>query len=645
LIVFQSFAAMGRHIARALGSSHRREVALPAAWGLAAMTLLGGLLNLFGLARPSVLMVLVVAVVVLDLLWEWRAATRMGTPRSAPGPAAPAASPERWGWLWIVPLVGLLGIKYLSSLAVAFSPTDDRPAYLVQVARMLQTGSIGIDPFSIRQLSSLGGSTFLVSLICSVAPLSYAYLFDPGICSIILAALTWSIIRRDLGGSPAESCLLTAMVLMADVPYLNITGYLAAAVLFLALIRTAYLTCGEGGHRQREGPILLALTGAGLVALKTTCIPFVALFFVTWCGLRLLRSRGLEPVREVCLIGLIASVLILPWMWQQYVSGGTPLYPFLGKGYEVKGPGLGASDAPLEEKAKAFLYHLSFAPIVAAIVAMILLTSLPFRDRTARWRVLFAALSTATLGSLAMTFHVATETTFRYSQPILYAAMIATGLHGYFGARETRVGLGLALCLAVFVGSLWVNLHHKMAWVREVVRAGRPSTLPEPGEERRLREAQSAIPEGRTVAVGLQDAFLLDFTRNRIFNLDTMGMASPPPGLPITADPMGLRDFLAHRTTAFPPPAQSDQVLKYLRGVGVEYVMFQRGEDSTWITGTEIREKPYWIRLARALMILVFRELKGLIPYCKMIYDDGDLTVLDLNSPAGPPGPVGMGTN
>jgi hypothetical protein len=214
--------------------------------------------------------------------------------------------------------------------------------------------------------------------------------------------------------------------------------------------------------------------------------------------------------------------------------------------------------------------------------------------------------------------------------------MIAAGLHGYFRPQGSRDGRGLALCLAVFVGGSWSNLHHKMAAVREFVREGRPASMPDEGERRRLREAQSSIPEGKTVAVCLDNAFLLDFSRNRILNLDAPGLASPPPGLPITSDPIGLRDFLARRTTKLPPPGPSDRVLRYFRDAGIEYLMFQRGEETGHYTSTKVADKPYWIRLARTMIILVIRELKGLMPSCNVIYDDGDVAVLDLNAPAGP---------
>jgi hypothetical protein len=64
--------------------------------------------------------------------------------------------------------------------------------------------------------------------------------------------------------------------------------------------------------------------------------------------------------------------------------------------------------------------------------------------------------------------------------------------------------------------------------------------------------------------------------------------------------------------------------------------MFQRGEETGYYTATEIADYPYLIRLARTLIRLVIRELKGLMPCCNVNYDDGDVAVFDLNAPAGP---------
>lgn len=643
LIVFQSFAATGRIVARLLGSPHRREVGLPACWGLATMTLLGGIFNLAGIARPPALIVLVLATIIVDALWDWRAAIGIGAAAPTPDGDTSAAPPTRWAGLWIIPLVGLVGLKYLASLAVAFNAPDDQPAYLLHVARMLETGSIGIDPFGGRQLMSLNGATFLVALLCSVAPLAHVFLLDPGICWIILAAMTWSMVRRDMGGSPAEACLLTAMVLMADIPFINVTGYLASSVLFLGLIRVACLASDPTAGRPVASSVLMAITIAALFALKSTCIFFVGLFLMIWYGLRLLRSFDAATVREICLIGVVSSTLMIPWMWQQYRSGGTPLYPFLGKGYYVSGPGLSPYGDSLTAKTKSLIYALSHAPIVSAMFATALLIVRPFPDAAGRWRVLTAALLGSVFGLAFLAFYTVTNALERYSYGFLYAGLIAAGLQGYFSPRERRERLGFALCLAIFVGAQWTNLHTKMAMVVDVARRGRHVTLHEDGEDRRLREAQATVAAGKTILVCLQDPFLLDFARNPILHLDQAGTVGPPPGFPVTDDAAGLRDFLRQRTKRLPAPVSSERLLRYLRDVGIEYLMFQRGDETTWYTTIAIPPKPYWVRIIQTLATLALDEMKGLIPLCKTLYDDGDLVVLDLTAPPVPSKPAGSG--
>jgi hypothetical protein len=634
LLVFQSFAALGRFMAHALKSDRKREVALPAGWGMAGMTVLGGWLNLLGLAKPVVLIPLVLCVVVVDLWRDWRSALGLGHTESSLSPDSLRKRSREL--VWVLPLAFIVGIKYVASLGTAFNTPDDQPAYLLQLSRMLQTGSIGVDPFSVRQFMSLNGQTFLLGLLCSVAPPSYIFLLDPGICWLMLAGLTFSIVRLDLKGCLRDSCLATALVLLVKVPFINATGYLCATVLFLTLIRTAYREWGAGGERRNGALFLLAMTTAGLFALKTTYIYFAGLFLAVWFGLRLLHGGRLAVVREIALVGLIVPVLLLPWMQQQYRSAGTPLYPLLGKGTQATGPGMGPFSDSLVTKAKATIYFLSQGPNVAPIVALIVLAFNPFKDDPARWRVLLASLLSASTGSLILSFQLASNAIERYTQSILFAALIPAGLAGFFSPRPSRLSMVLALCLALFVGSRWDNLHSSLATFLDFFRAGRPGFLYKEENSARVQKAQASIPLGKTTLVWIQDAFLLDFSRNPILNLDQMGMAGPPPGLPITSDPAGLADYLMQKTYQLPRPASADKLLQYFRNNGVEFLMFQRGEKTAWYhcSESEIHKKPYWNRLISTLSLLGYKELVSLRERTRTVYDDGDFVVLDLE-PAG----------
>jgi hypothetical protein len=256
---------------------------MAAGWGMAGMVALGGWLNLLGLARASVLMALVLSVSALGLLYEGR--KFLGSVEHAPAP--PEESPERGKWIWLVLLAVLITIKYATSLRWHFNRNDDQPAYLFRLSRMLQTGSIGRDPFSLRQLTTLSGLTFLLGLVGSVQPLKYSHLLDPGICWIMIAGLTWFFVRRDLAGSIRDSCLATGLLLMPEIsnfcriPF-NLGGNLTGTVLYLTLLRVAFWSCGDKGSLNQGSLLLLTCTVAALCALKPTFLMFIEGTKVVW---------------------------------------------------------------------------------------------------------------------------------------------------------------------------------------------------------------------------------------------------------------------------------------------------------------------------------------------------------------------------
>ena len=136
------------------------------------------------------------------------------------------------------------------------------------------------------------------------------------------------------------------------------------------------------------------------------------------------------------------------------------------------------------------------------------------------------------------------------------------------------------------------------------------------------------ISPGERILVSIREPFHLDFSRNPIWNLNCPGMASLPPGLPITPDWSTLRDFLWHRADRFPAPYPSDILLGYLRQIGINFLIFERGEimyyqDPNIYNNLRSYEIPYH----RELMIvwhLVYKQLLELPNKCKILYDDGD---------------------
>ena len=403
LVVLLGFVCLGRIMARLAHPNGDWGVAMAAGWGMAGMVALGGWMTLLGLARPPFLIGLVVAVILLDLLYEGR---RFFSSEPRP-PVVPREPTGRASWIWLVVFLGVVAVKYEISVVNTFSIYDDTVAYLLELARMLQTGSQGPDPFSERLMLALNGQTFLLGLVCAVSPYHYAFLLDPGVCEIMIAGLIWFFVRRDLGGSVRETSIAAALVVMITVPDTsNLGGNMTGTVLYLTLLWTACWGCREKGHLNLGATLLLACTAAALCAIKTTFLTYTAMFLAFWYASRLWHSRRLSIVREMCLVGLVTLALLAPWMWQQYRSSGTPLYPMLGTGYHA-----GTGGSPIfGESLKSKLYQMGVfvfeIPAAPFFLAVALMACEVWEDRC-RWRLFTAAAFSAMLASLLLAFQIA----------------------------------------------------------------------------------------------------------------------------------------------------------------------------------------------------------------------------------------------
>ncbi len=234
-------------------------------------------------------------------------------------------------------------------------------------------------------------------------------------------------------------------------------------------------------------------------------------------------------------------------MWQQYLSGGTLLYPVLGKGYHLSGRGLVSVEGggvPLKTRLAVTRQFLATGQVMPAVIAFLLLAANPISDHPARWRVLLSSTLSAAVGSAVTSFLLSGDPfLLNYTQPILHVALILAGLYGYWWTRNSLAGIGLLLCLALFVGNQWQNLQHSYAYSKHYTILGRYGNLCTERDAQRIRDLQSSTSPGKRLLVALENAYLLDFSRNPIWDLDVPGMVSPPPGIPVTDDPARFARF------------------------------------------------------------------------------------------------------
>jgi len=92
------------------------------------------------------------------------------------------------------------------------------------------------------------------------------------------------------------------------------------------------------------------------------------------------------------------------------------------------------------------------------------------------------------------------------------------------------------LLLALLPGTLWRDADRlRDRWDHKIASDMRTAAY---------GNMQAAVPADRSILVVLDHLFLLDYRRNRVFNVDVPGVASPDPGMPFFQGPAALAEYL-----------------------------------------------------------------------------------------------------
>ena len=300
--------ALGRLLACALDATLLVDLPLTAGIGMAGMVFVGGVLNLAHIATTSVLIALVVALVALAALVGFRSRRRLATD----GPA----TVDRNGRVAAAAAMGLffavMSLRYFLSLGHPLSLWDDDPYYLAQIVKLLQTGTLGVDPYCFRQMSSMNGQTFLVALGCCAVPLEYAFVVDPGMCLVVLGGLIYTFSRRDLGQSIVVAGLFgtTSLLIRTYMPDNNLGGEFSGPVLFVTAVRLMLTGNAESATLPFGRLVLAALALASMAVLKSTFTVYAGLFLTCWCLLTLWSRGPTTIVRQALPLALFCAVRV-----------------------------------------------------------------------------------------------------------------------------------------------------------------------------------------------------------------------------------------------------------------------------------------------------------------------------------------------
>lgn len=563
LLLLLSLVGWGRLVARlATPASPAPAAGLAAALGLAGLLLLGGVAQFAGIAGRPLLLVLVAVGAGL-------AAAPLAGPRSS--------LPDRFRSLRAAaagdPLLALatLAVVALALLHLAgsvagnvwnnvdyrpFDPHDDEQSYLALVRRLLDTGTLGVDPFDSRRLASLGGQTLFQALAVAPLPLRAIHLADAGVALVAAALLLLGLGAR-FGLSPRARLLPPAFLLLA--PTLeargNSTALLSGVLLLLALAHLL-VDSGESPPPGWRGVLPAGLVLAAIATLKGTLLPPAVLLLGAAAVAVSLRRGDLGPIGFAARSGSTAVAALLPWCIAQRLATGTFYFPLLGRGSWTPGEKLALSGMPPE----AFVVSAGeWVDLLARPLPLLLpLGLLALAARAGRRAGLDVGLAVAAVGS-AILFTTMNDpwldrSLARYLAPIwlaatgaLLAAVLAPADDDGSPSSPVLAAVAAAVLLGHLLGDAGSLRAQPARLAKNVLDARSGAPLVDPAERERHAAIERAVPAGVPVLARLRAPHLVDPARAGWQLLSSPGMASPAPGLPLGDGGEALARALAGR--------------------------------------------------------------------------------------------------
>jgi hypothetical protein len=624
LIIF-AFIGWGGEIERRLFATRTTDAGLRGAWGMAFALFLTGVLALFSLSSKPVILAFVAAGIVLGV---FDAVRRARHNRPFAGLVA------RWGGGIFIALVAVAVaaalLQYLDSICdIRFNIADDYIAYFPFAKQIVQRGTL-FDPFNTRLAMAFGGQSFLHAIVLAGAPSFRLHLLDQGICMLMAVLLVIGGRKKD---EPAWPTVLALLVLVT-LPHVKINTHsqFSGVVLFYGLYRTVLLMDERSGTRRTATAAIISLVAVAACTLRANflaaAIPMVGLSYAhaIWKA----GPDRKDRIREMTVAAALGLLFLAPWMILAFRSAGTPLYPLIRGHFNDAFPMLQRPTNFRQELAdlRGTLVQNTFLPALPLFVlAGVLLPD--SRSRTP----LRALLLSAAVGWVALIAALASDipSFLRYVYGFVVAlalaviARCAAPTDSMSETQRARVRLGKAAAIIGAITQLFMTAEHSIqlhGWMldRVIARAGSRLQRPERTPVGREHEAlQSHVPPGERLLIMLDFPYMLDYSRNAIFNIDTAAAISPPPG--------------------FPYFQGSESVARYLRQVGIRYVAFVRPDQSVYLFSRKQWEKelrgtqPLWHAQA-PIFLDMFSNFDQLAASYKVLYETpSGLVVLDLAQP------------
>ena len=527
LFIFASFLGYGELLRRVVD---RREFddlgwGLKAAWGMAVVLAIGGLLMAVHLAVAVVLSLVVVAGVAAAV---WFAADSL---RLKP----PTWTDFRVSWPGLA-LGGLAALAFASSIAWPFQidPNDDVVCYLFFPQKILQTGTL-IEPFNVRRMGTYGGQSLLQALVMIFGGERNAHIPDRGFGMLMVFGMLLHYSKQIPKSLALFRFLAVGCLFFVSVPRINTGSSLTGSALILALILSLARWPLAGGFNWRN-VLVPSLLVAGAGTLRPTYLLCAAGIVALEPFLRSLPSPrdGWAALKNAiaCVWPSAAGALLflLPWMAVLWQSNGTPMYPLMAGTMNPEFTLLGNKGGAGFDIAHAFAYLLSPETLVFLFCLGLV--------GHAKTRSLAIAAATIAVGVAWFTSYKFGVTiiseSYRYTFPMLMPVafwLVCSALRparpedGVIEPQRVwSVSVVLGLLLAINLSGGGRELSAMAETLPQQIVSRDP--LVNQALTNADKELQNCTPVGSKIFVAVDTPYGFNFARNVIFTADFPGGSS-----------------------------------------------------------------------------------------------------------------------
>lgn len=288
--------------------------------GISCLIVLGGILNLARIAYPAALYTVLLLGLIFSMqsfISRLKIRPQLSSFFRSDDSAAKLSLLDR-----LLPplIVATAAIFFVATLlpSNAFNHSDDFQGYFIRPLRMLQTGTLGGDPYDSLGLDSLGAQFFLDGFFLLKLPIEYVSGFDAVFCLGVSGMLLIATARKfNLSWIYVTPAILTFLVINPQ--SVNVSALYSGVFIILGLLLACCLLTeriSESGAAKPMGmAVLVGLLISSLVVLKTTLAFFAAIYAAFFfLGLFAIAPNKRRALLISTTAGLTAVIATLPWL-------------------------------------------------------------------------------------------------------------------------------------------------------------------------------------------------------------------------------------------------------------------------------------------------------------------------------------------